>query len=742
MNQENNKQNRNPQQRKRKPSKKKSNGELKSKLLRIFVILTSVMVILLSIIAVFVSIYVAKSTANDDQLLNLDNIKMSHSTIIYATDSQTGDISEYARLVGEEHRVWVDLHLMPSYLPEAFIAIEDKTFPTHNGVNFKRTISAAVNLIMSKMTGGLLSLYDSEQGASTIDQQLIKNITGDDDHSSMRKVREIFRAISLENKYSKDMILEAYLNTVSFVGNTGGVAGCSSNLFDKNVQDLTLAESACIAGITKNPTKFNPRTNPENNKERQELILYNMLDQGYITQEEHDAAVAETLVFVDNTKRADDEVQSQNSYFTDQVIEDVIDDLVEQKEMTRNEASSYIYNGGLRIYATIDTKLQESMEQVMLNEPGDIFPDRTHSYIDTNTKEELEENVQAAAVSVGYDGSLKGVVGGIGPKTTDRGLNRATQSVRQTGSTMKPLGAYALGIDYNYLNYSSPFADQPFKQIMDDKTNELRDWPKNYNGKYTDTDMLVCDALAKSINTVAVRAGSVVSAPVMYDFMSNTLGISSLVSPNDVDLGPLVLGSMTTGVTPVEMANAYSMFGNGGTITPIHSYTTVETVQSGEVVLDNTSLVKSRAISEGTSTIMNKALGLVLKPGGTGGSIGVPDSAGMEAVGKTGTTNDDKDHWFVGLTPYYTTAVWMGYDNPDTLSWKNYGIHPPTIAWKNVMELAQEDKEFKAFPTSDNVETLEYCNENGNLATPLCPNPKRGYYKKDGNKPDTCSLHV
>ncbi|MEG1931728.1 MAG: transglycosylase domain-containing protein, partial [Pygmaiobacter sp.] len=620
--------------------KKKHSKSVWAKVLRVFAVLMSICVIIGSVLAVMVSMYVVRATANDDQLLNLDNIKMSYSTIIYANNPDTGAAEEYARLVGESHRVWVDLADMPAYLPKAFIAIEDKTFPKHNGINFKRTISATANLVLRKLSGGAFGLYKSEQGASTIDQQLIKNITGDDSHDPMRKVREIFRAISLENKYSKDMILEAYLNTVSFVGNTGGVAGCASNLFNKSVQDLSLKESVCIAAITNNPTKYNPRINPENNQQRCELILKNMLKEGYITQADHDAAMAEQLSFVDTTAGQSEEIQSQNSYFTDQVIEDVITDLVEQKGMTRNDASAYLYNGGLRIYATVDTKLQSAMEQVMVNEPGgELFPDRPNTYKDPVTGEEKTENVQGCMVTVGYDGSLLGVVGGLGAKTTDRGFNRATQAHRQTGSTMKPLGAYALGIDYNYINYSYSLNDSYVKQINDG--GEIRDWPRNYAGEPSNADMLVADALAKSINTIAVRAGMFVGESALYDFMSNTLGISTLVSPNDVDLGPLVLGSMTHGVPPVEMANAYSMFGNGGTITPVHSYTTVEEVQSGEVILDNTALVKTRAISSDTAMVMNKLLGNVLKPGGTAGSIGAT-KGGLDAVGKTGTTSNDK----------------------------------------------------------------------------------------------------
>ena len=726
--------------------KRKKKGGVGKAILKGIAAFCCICVIIGSVLAVMLSLYVVNATANDDKLLNLDNIKLSYSTILYATDTETSEITEYARLVGDEHRVWVNLADMPDYLWQAFIAVEDKTFNEHNGVNWKRTISATLNLGLRKISGGAIGLYDTEQGASTIDQQLIKNITGDDDHDPMRKVREIFRALELEKKYSKDQILEAYLNTVNFVGNTGGVAACTANLFGKEVQDLTLAESACIAAITNNPTKYNPRTNPENNKERREMILGMMLEQGYIDQAAYDAAMAETITVLDNSTAADSEVQSQNSWFTDQVIDDVINDLVEQKGMSRNEASSYLYNGGLAIYTTVDTKLQSAMEEVLAKEPGNYFPVREHTYVDEETGETKTENVQGCMVTVGYDGSLLGIVGGLGQKTVDRGFNRASEGTRQTGSTMKPLGAYCLGIDYDYINYSLGIYDGPYKQITDETTGQLRDWPYNYSRTYTEANMTVAKALAASINTVAVRVGAMVKPSVMLDFMRNTLGITSLVSQaedpahNDEDLAPLVLGSLTHGVTPLEMANAYTMFGNGGTISQIHSYTRVEDVQTGEVILDNSNLTTVRAISSSTAMIMNKLLENVMTQG-TAEAIGKP-AGGMDAVGKTGTTTDDHDHWFIGLTPYYCTATWMGYDHSDELAWKNYGLHPPTLAWKDVMEIAQADKEIIAFPTSDSVVTLTYCKDSGGLATAACPNKATGYYKADGSQPEPCTIHV
>lgn len=728
---------------------------------RAVVVLGSLGVIVASVLAVMLSLYVVKVTANDASLLNLENLKLSYSSTIYAVNSETGENEPYQRLVDNADRIWVDLNQIPENLKNAFIAVEDKTFYENNGVNFKRSISAAVNLVLGKLTGGRITLYDTEQGASTITQQLIKNITGDDDHDPLRKVREIFRAISLNGRYSKETILEAYLNTVGFVGNTCGVQACSYNLYDKDVSELTLAQCATVAAITNNPTKYNPRTEPENNIQRRNMILGMMLEQGMITQEEHDAAVAEELNLVAPEDKQNTAKVGNNSYFTDMVIDDVITDLVEEGICeTREEASAMLYNGGLAIYSTVDTNLQSIMEDVMIKEPGNYYPDRPVEYTDPDTGETKTQNVQGAMITIDYTGAIKAVVGGVGEKETDRSLNRAVDSLRQTGSTMKPIGAYALGIDGDYITYSDWFLDDAVMDIYDESIGGTRAWPDNYNKTYTKERMLVCDALADSINTVAVRVGRLVTPAVMYDFMTNTLGITTLVDSrkvtnssgtettvSDIGEGPLVLGSVTDGVSLAEMAHAYMMFGDGGTLSPLHSYTTVENIQTGEILLDNTLLPTTRAISEESAMIMNKLLRLVMTEG-TAQSTHSATIAGMETIGKTGTTSDDKDHWFIGLTPYYVTATWMGYDQPQELPWKgtDYNIHPPTLAWKEVMTRAQEGLEAKAFPTAPTgtVVTKTYCAESGGLAGPLCTKTATGYYKADtvDEMLKPCDIHV
>lgn len=739
-------------------------------------------VIAVSVLAVMVSSYLAKATANDESLLDLDNLKLSYSSAIYVRDTATGQYYEYQKLVGDENRVWVELDNIPEMVQNAFISAEDQNFRTHQGFSLKRNVFAVVNEVAYKLTGKYLG-SGMKQGASTIDQQLVKNLLGDDatDGSAgyQRKIREIFRAYVLEKRYSKDMILEAYLNVISLTGNTAGVEAGAQAYFGKSVSELTLPEAASLACITNNPTKYNPWSNPETHLERRDYVLYCMLDQGYITQAEYDNAVATPLeLYNANSAEVEDEtteegqatgnkvVQVYNeetgeteskvvpytsnfSWFTDKVLDDVTQDLMEQKNMTRAEATYYIYNGGLKIYATMVPEVQSAMEDVMAN--AEMFPVIEHTLTDETTGETVLDDAgnpvvvtpQAGMACVNYQGELVGVVGSLGTKIKDRAFDRATDAVRPIGSTMKPIGVYSLGIEYDYITYSSGIEDSPIQvpaSKLDANASDptaMVDWPRNYSGKYTNNLMTVASALANSINTVAVKVGQMVTPENSYEFLTSTLQISSLVYPNDVDNGPMALGSVTKGISPYELAGAYSIFGNGGSYTTLHSYTTVED-RSGDVVCEPV-VTTVQAISEDTAMIMNKMLYGVLH-GGTGNGLYVRDD--MDSIGKTGTTSDDKDHWFVGLTPYYCTATWWGYDDQIQLDWRAYSKHPPTMAWRTVMEKAQEGLEYKAFPTSSNVVTVTYCADSGCLAGPNCPNQLVGYYKADGRQPEAvCTVH-
>ncbi len=690
-------------------------------------IICSIGVIIGSVVAVGITMYLVDVTKNDDQFLNLTNLKLSFTSIIYYQDQETSEYLVYQQLDGAANRHWVNLNDIPQHVIDAYIAVEDEGFYDHMGFDLVGTVASAINEYTP------IQLFDSQRGASTITQQLVKNLVNDTASSgidgALRKIREIYRAVVLERQYSKDEILEAYLNTLGLSYDWAGVQAGANNFFGKDVSELTVAEAALLAGVTKNPYAYNPYEFLEDSVARRNDILYFMHEQGKIDTATYEAALAEEVTL--STLESASQV-SGNSYFTDMVIDQVVEDLMLEYDMTASEAEYFLYNNGLKIYSTVVPELQSAMEEEFLNQRETlVFPFREYTYEDGTVAEP-----QAAMVSMDYEGRIVGVVGGLGEKEEARVLNRAVDSLRQTGSTMKPIGAYALAIDYGYINFSTTLYDDFFSLEKDSKTGEEREWPVNYSGEYSQTDITVASALSRSLNTIAVRALSFVTPNVSYEFLSTTLGISSLDPVYDVDYSPLALGGMHYGVSPLEMAAAYAIFGNGGVYYEPYCYTTVEDA-SGEIILESDS-TSVRAISEETAYIMNRLLRTVLhQGGGTGYGLGTNY---MDSVGKTGTTSEDKDHWFIGLTPYYVTSTWWGYDDPAELAWKNYGIHPPTTAWRNVMNAAQADLEEISFPRASGVQVYNYCVTSGGTANPTCPEQLVGYYTED-NMPIPCPLH-
>ena len=695
--------------------------------------------------------YLARATANDFLWLDLAQLPHKDATVLYAQNRDTGQWEEYARLEATQQKIWVDLEDIPLDLQHAFVAVEDKDFYDHHGVSIKRTAFAVLNEVKKKLTGTYFGGENGrKQGASTIDQQLIKNLTRDEDGEGfdgyMRKVREIWRAFKLDAAYDKDVILEAYLNVISFTGNTAGVQAESIKLFGKTVDELSLAQCASIAAITKNPSRYDPVNHPDNNIERRNYILYEMWQQGYITEEQYNAASAEALItqpgIVDVPKT------ETTSWFTDQVIEDVSDDLSAAFGLDRKETTNLLYNGGLRIFTTVDTQLQTAMEQGMTQ--GGFFarpavPAKAFVYDEYGRRvlgedgqpiqEDVMEKPQAAMVSIDYTGRLCAVVGGLDDKEVSRGFNRGTAAVRQVGSTMKPIGAYALALEKNKINWSTPFLDAPVGQREDEATGEMKDWPANFSQTYSETNILVADALAQSINTIAVRVGQTVGTDSIYRFVTNTLGITSFTA-DDKDAGPMVLGSSTYGVTPYELAGAYMMFGSGGTVATLHSYESVQTGYGKEILAPQ--VTARQAISPDTAWVMNRLLAGVMETGGTAAGYRVPGA--LDSVGKTGTSSDNRDYWFVGLTPYYVTAAWYGYDSGFSLNVQG-GTHAPTRAWRYVMEKGQQGLPQKEFPADDTVTQADYCTETGLLASAGCPHTKTGCYRQ-GHLPGLCVAHA
>ena len=730
-----------------------------------------------SVGGVLLSMYIVQVTADDAETLDLDNQKNRQTSIVYDING-----NEYASLSRNENRIWRELSAMPENLQNAVIAIEDKNFRTEPGINLKGTIGAALNAF----TGN--RIWGTNRGASTLEQQLIKNLTGDNEQDNMRKVREIFRALGLDNKYSKETILEAYLNTIPLTGIIHGMEAGSIEYFGKHVEDLTLAECATLASITKNPTKYNPATNPEELMKRRNHVLYEMYTQGYITEDEFNSAKAETITLAEKSSTTENATRSSsNSWFTDALYNQLLTQLQEDLNYTKDEAQELIFSGGLRIYSTVDPTVQAGIEKTMYNEddlipalwheepvclrdyPADssswdevqydeatglpitkdgyavygqeaipVYADDEGTTLKTGTSTDPDypndttvylcvyEKVrtQAAMATLDYDGNILGIGGGIGEKKYDLGFNRAT-SPHQTGSTMKPIGAYALALDYKLINYSSQILDSPYysaedKKVLKDqyigvmspfseaaqsRSDVWRAWPTNYGGVGGQGNpMLVYDALQQSYNTVAVWVGDMVGVDYLYNFVHDTLECSYINAENDMDLGPLVLGSQSSGLTVVQLAGAYTMF-NTGTFTTPHYYTEITDYQ-GNMILDNNKYINTtQAISADTAYIMNRMMWNVLHSR-KGTAYGKAPDGEMDSVAKTGTTSNYKDYTFAGLTPYYVTAIWWGCDRPtemDTLGKAGRNASPIQYAWKALMENLQADLPVKEFAKGENV---------------------------------------
>ena len=759
-----------------------------------------------SVGGVLLSMYIVQVTADDAETLDLDNQKNRQTSIVYDING-----NEYASLSRNENRIWRELSAMPENLQNAVIAIEDKNFRTEPGINLKGTIGAALNAF----TGN--RIWGTNRGASTLEQQLIKNLTGDNEQDNMRKVREIFRALGLDNKYSKETILEAYLNTIPLTGIIHGMEAGSIEYFGKHVEDLTLAECATLASITKNPTKYNPATNPEELIKRRNHVLYEMYTQGYITEAEFNAAKAETVTLTEKTSTTENATRSSsNSWFTDALYTQLLNQLQEDLNYTADEAKELIFSGGLRIYSTVDPKVQEGVEKTMYNE-DDLIPALWHEEpvclrdypADSSSWDEVQYDdatslpitkdgyavygqeaipvyadeegttlkmgtstdpdypndttvylcvyekvrTQAAMAIVDYSGNILGIGGGIGEKKYDLGFNRAT-SPHQTGSTMKPIGAYALALDYKLINYSSQILDSPYYSVEDKKvlkdeyigkmspyseaaqsrSDVWRAWPTNYGGAGGQGNpMLVYDALQQSYNTVAVWVGDMVGVDYLYNFVHDTLECSYINAENDMDLGPLVLGSQSSGLTVVQLAGAYTMF-NTGTFTTPHYYTEITDYQ-GNMILDNNKYINTtQAISADTAYIMNRMMWNVLHSR-KGTAYGKAPDGEMDSVAKTGTTSNYKDYTFAGLTPYYVTAIWWGCDRPtemDTLGKAGRNASPIQYAWKALMEDLQADLPVKEFAKGENVVEKHFDTSTGAI---ISSGGSVGYYTED-NLPD------
>lgn len=620
---------------------------------------------------------------------NVRNMEINMTSVIYV-QNEKGDWEEYQRLHGAENRIWVGIDKVPQCLKDAFIAIEDERFDTHSGVDWKRTAAAVGNK--------LLKFDSSEFGGSTITQQLIKNVTNDKGRNAMRKFREIVRALLIERKLSKTEILEAYLNTIALGNGICGVQVASNYYFNKDVSELTLTECAALAAITKNPTEYNPESGLEANTARRRTVLDKMLELEKITYEEYDAAYNTPLV-LDNSKEDDLEAEI-NSYFVDALIDQVIEDLSEKYNLNTSMASTMFYNGGFKIYATVKPEIQSKMEEVYTD---------IDAYFSQTKKNDNGEtvHVQSAMTVMDYSGHIVGIVGGAGEKTTNRGLNRATDSPRQPGSTMKPIGVYALAIDRDIVNYTSSVLDQPIKNYYEGGKSGPKEWYGYYKGTVS-----LNYALRKSMNTIPVRLLQEIGIETSYDFLVNKLHCEHLVEA-DKNLAALALGGTNYGLTTTESAAAFAIFGNQGVYHKPTTYYKIER-PNGEIVLqyDDTG---EQVIGRDSATIMNHLLQeVVYGSEGTGHSIAGYSS--MKAYAKTGTSSESNDLWMVAGTPYYIGSVWYGFDLQSKV---NSG--GAAKIWREVMRDVHKDLEKKEFEDSEDVvkKGIGYYKKNGRMDNPI-----------------------
>ena len=627
---------------------------------------------------------------------DIKNYELNMTSIVYAQNDM-GAWEEYQRLHGDENRIWVDIENIPKKLIDAFISIEDQRFYEHNGVDWKRTASAFINYLP------FVNIYDSNQGGSTITQQLIKNITNDRDKSATRKLREILRAQYIEKKLSKTDILEAYLNTISLGSSICGVQVAANYYFNKDVAQLSLVECAALAAITKNPSKYNPDTKPQNNMKRRNTVLDKMRELNKISDEEYMQAISSDII-VNKAQQSSFELPI-NNYYIDALISDVSEDLAEINGISVESAAKLLYNGGYRIYSTVNPFIQEKMEEVYNN------PDK---YFSIKSRKNKEIRVQSAMTVLDYEGSIKGIVGGVGEKTVNRGLNRAMESPRQPGSTMKPLGVYALAIDQGIISYSSVVDDKPVPNYYGGGKAGPREWYGGYEGKIT-----LRRAIAHSANTIPVQLISQIGLDKSFSFLKYDLNLSYLT---DVDINPasLAIGGCQYGITTTQSAAAYSIFGNHGMYNTPKTYTKVVDA-SGNTVLSREE--NKRVLKPESADIMNKLLqGVVYDEGGTGRALG-GYSRSMRAFAKTGTSSEANDSWVVGGTPYYVASVWCGFDQPENM--RNTSL--AATVWRTVMSDVHKNLERKDFEMSDTLLRARFCTNTGLRAGSKCSSTEYGY---------------
>ncbi len=738
-------------------------------------------ILLLGVICIIGGAVIVKKIIDDTPAVSAEDILPQGYTTTITDESgnviETLSDSDSNRV----YKTYEEITANSEYLPHAFVAIEDERFYEHNGIDLQGILRAGVV--------GIANGFNFTEGASTLTQQLIKNnvfpnfVNENTFFEKIeRKLQEQYLALQIEEEMSKEEILEAYMNTINLGQGCLGVQTAATRYFNKDVADLTLSECAVIAAITQNPTAYDPVTYPENNAERREIVLGNMLEQGYITQDEYDEAMADDVYDRILETAATTEDDTPYSYFTDALIEVVIQDLIDEKGYTETQAYNLLYSGGLTIVSTQDTSIQEICDEVTSDD--DYYPvteygiefaltvyraDGTtenyskenlktfisENYDDTNplifsSEEEAEEMIEAYKATLDidedagdtvdenytitlqpqvsfvvmdqYTGKVKAIVGGRGEKSANRTFNRATEDPQQPGSVFKILSTYAPGLNEGILTLADTVVDEAYEY---ESGQEVTNSYSGYKGSTT-----IRNAIRDSINTIAVRTLTEdVGVSTGYEYLEE-FGFTTLT--DDDMTQAMALGGITNGVYNIELTAAFAAIANGGTYTEPILYTQILD-HDGNVLIDNSTPATHEVIKDSTAYLLTSAMEDVVSSG-TGSGAGLD---AMATAGKTGSTDDYVDRWFVGYTPYYTAGIWGGYD--DNKSMDGYGSWHLAI-WNAIMEQIHQNLAEEDFEMPSSVVQKTVCTKTGLLAVSSCSS-RTEYFDKDTAPTESCSGH-
>ena len=699
---------------------KKSRSTTKKKIWKKLLITAIVLIIVMA--GIFAGLIVGISTkyavTKDDLIIELSN------SIVVNEDEET-----IAVLSGSENRKIITKSEMGEYLPKAFVAIEDKRFELHHGVDIKRTAAALISFVFNKGEAN-----SSVGGGSTITQQLVKNITNEKEDSgtagAIRKIKEMIRAYQVENILSKDQILELYMNIIFLGGNVNGVGMASEYYFSKDAKELSLAESAFIAGITHSPNNYNPfgeKDRSERIESRTKTVLYQMKDQGKISEEEYNKAVEEVEAGLKFKKGTIIDQASYSSH-TEALINQIVDQLVTEKGMDEEYAKTYLLSNGFTIYSTEKSKIQNALEKEYFKDNYQVKT--TVTKVVDGKKKKVKEAAQSAMVVIDHKtGYVVGAVGALGDKGAGN-LNRATQITRQPGSSIKPIAVYGPALEEKVIKLSTVYDDKPLK---------FGTWnPGNAYSGFKGL-MNMRQAIKVSSNTVAIQVLKDLSTEKSIEYLRK-LGITSINSEKDNSL-PLALGGMYKGVSPLQMAGAYAAIANDGEyITPTFYTKVVD--RNGNIIIESNQQ-KEKVFSKEKAYLIKQ---LLIEPTKSGGTATICKISNMDTAAKTGTTNENYDKWLCGFTPYYTAATWYGYDTQTSIP--SGARTNANKIWKNVMAEIHKGLKKATFKKADNIVSVAVCKDSGLRATEICKNDQRGsrvyteIFAKGETPSKSCTCHV